>query len=176
MGESYRQCDECGKRALRIATRCPGCGRELPATEQPEESLAVELGRRFVSPSVMTALGAVALVLLVAELAPTGESLGPPPPGITADTATPAVASAMGARASLDSAATLEAAQNDAGRLLVAPTWTNVRKSRSRNGALEAVLTPGDTVLADSLDRGWYRVALEGEVLGYAHRSTLTLP
>ena len=32
---------------------------------------------------------------------------------------------------------------------------------------------PGDTVLADSLQRGWYRVALEGEVLGYVHRTTL---
>ena len=33
---------------------------------------------------------------------------------------------------------------------------------------------PGDTVYADSLDRSWARVALEGEVLGYAHISTLT--
>ena len=32
---------------------------------------------------------------------------------------------------------------------------------------------PGDTVLADSLEQGWYRVALEGEVLGYAHRWAL---
>jgi hypothetical protein len=36
------------------------------------------------------------------------------------------------------------------------------------------VLTPGDTVFADSLDRGWYRVALDGEVLGYANESMLT--
>jgi hypothetical protein len=42
-----------------------------------------------------------------------------------------------------------------------------------REAPLEAVLTPGDTVLADSLEWGWYRVVLEGEVLGYAHRSTL---
>jgi hypothetical protein len=51
-----------------------------------------------------------------------------------------------------------------------------VRTSRSKRANLEAVLTPGDTVLADSLERGWYRVALEGEVLGYVHRSTLTAP
>jgi hypothetical protein len=31
-------------------------------------------------------------------------------------------------------------------------------------------------VLADSLEQGWYRVTLEGEVLGYAHRSTLAPP
>ncbi len=64
----------------------------------------------------------------------------------------------------------------DAGELRVARTWTNVRKSRSVRAPLEAVLMPGDTVLADSLGRGWYRVALDGEVLGYAHRSTLAAP
>jgi hypothetical protein len=63
-----------------------------------------------------------------------------------------------------------------AGEVLVARTWTNVRKSRSKGADVEAVLLPGDTVLADSLDRGWYRVALEGEVLGYVHRSTLAGP
>jgi hypothetical protein len=35
------------------------------------------------------------------------------------------------------------------------------------------VLLPGDTVLADSLSRGWWRVTFEGKVLGYAYRSTL---
>ena len=60
--------------------------------------------------------------------------------------------------------------------LRVARSWTDVRKSRSVTAPLEAVLTPGDTVLADSLVQGWYRVAMEGEVLGYAQRSTLTAP
>jgi hypothetical protein len=49
-----------------------------------------------------------------------------------------------------------------------------VRKARSVKAPLEAVLMPGDTVLADSLGKGWYRVALEGEVLGFPHQSTLT--
>jgi hypothetical protein len=57
--------------------------------------------------------------------------------------------------------------------LLVSRSWTHVRNRRSVSGEVEAVLLPGDTVLADSLRGGWYRVALEGEVLGYAHRSTL---
>ena len=55
----------------------------------------------------------------------------------------------------------------------VARTWTHVRKAPRKGAELEAVLTPGDTVLADSLQRGWYRVALDGEVLGYAYQSTL---
>ena len=62
------------------------------------------------------------------------------------------------------------------GELLVARTLTNVRLSRSRRAELGAVLMPGDTVLADSLQRDWYRVALDGEVMGYAHRSTLQVP
>ena len=48
-----------------------------------------------------------------------------------------------------------------------------IRESQARGADLDAVLTPGDTVFADSLERGWYRVALEGEVLGYAYESTL---
>jgi hypothetical protein len=59
--------------------------------------------------------------------------------------------------------------------LRVARTWTHVRKAPRKSADLEAVLTPGDTVLADSLQRGWYRVALDGEVLGYAYQSTLAV-
>ena len=36
-----------------------------------------------------------------------------------------------------------------------------------------AVLLPGDTVLADSLRGGWWRVALEGRVVGYVYGGTL---
>ena len=54
-----------------------------------------------------------------------------------------------------------------------ARTWTNVRSRRSAGGDLVAVLLPGDTVLADSLSSGWWRVTFEGKVMGYAYRSTL---
>jgi hypothetical protein len=66
------------------------------------------------------------------------------------------------------------AASTDTSRVLVARTWTHVRTRRSPGAELSAVLTPGDTVLADSLSQGWYRVALDGEVMGYAYRSGLT--
>jgi hypothetical protein len=33
------------------------------------------------------------------------------------------------------------------------------------------VLLPGDTVLVDSLERGWWRVTFEDSVLGYVHQS-----
>jgi uncharacterized protein YgiM (DUF1202 family) len=57
--------------------------------------------------------------------------------------------------------------------LRVARTWTKVRAGRSTHADLAAVLLPGDTVTVDSLTRGWYRVELDGEVLGYSHQSTL---
>jgi hypothetical protein len=84
------------------------------------------------------------------------------------------VAYAVAAAAGLDTATAEALPAASVGELRVARTWTHVRKSRSKSAGLEAVLMPSDTVLADSLERGWYRVALEGEVLGYAHRSTLT--
>jgi hypothetical protein len=54
-----------------------------------------------------------------------------------------------------------------------ARTWTNVRARRSPKGDVVAVLLPGDTVLADSLKDGWWRVALEGRVVGYVYAPTL---
>jgi hypothetical protein len=54
-----------------------------------------------------------------------------------------------------------------------ARTWTNVRSRRSVAGDLAGVLLPGDTVLADSLSRGWWRVTFEGKVMGYVYHSAL---
>jgi hypothetical protein len=117
---------------------------------------------------------ALAAVILAVEFG--GESLSPDStPGSAGSAAADSseVAYALGATAQLDTAS-VEA--TPAGGMLVAKTWTNVRRSRSRRAELEAVLTPGDTVFADSLQRDWYRVAFQGEVMGYAHRSTLTTP
>jgi predicted amidophosphoribosyltransferase len=61
MGGSYRQCSECGKRALSIATRCPGCGRELEPQVTPARP-AVEVGRYF--PQGVVAAVALAAVIL----------------------------------------------------------------------------------------------------------------
>lgn len=175
MGGSYKQCDQCGKRALSIATRCPGCGREYPSPVEPEGRPALNLDLdRFVSPSAVAGVILVAIVLTAAELGQTSQPLDQPPSFSAADTAVgySEAAYAMAAGA-LDSASAAATPAAGVGELLVSRSWTNVRKARSTRADLEAVLTPGDTVFADSLDRDWYRVALEGEVLGYAHRSTL---
>jgi hypothetical protein len=176
MGGSYRQCLECGKRALSIATRCPGCGRDLHAPAVPESGPALDL-RRFLSPGLAAGLLAAAAVV-----AATGLGRASRPPEQQSSVVADSIAGysegayAMGATAPLDTASAAALPAESVGELLVARTWTSVRKSRSKSANLEAVLLPGDTVLADSLERGWYRVALEGEVLGYVHRSTLTVP
>jgi hypothetical protein len=54
-----------------------------------------------------------------------------------------------------------------------ARTWTKVHERRSPRADVVAVLLPGDSVLADSLRGGWWRVALEGRVLGYVYAPTL---
>ena len=166
MGGSYRQCLECGKRALSIATRCPGCGRELPAPAVPKGGPALDL-RRFLLPGVVAGVLAAAAVVVATVL---GRASRPPEQQSSFVVADSIAGYSEGAYA----AAALPA--ESVGELLVARTWTNVRKSRSKRADLEAVLMPGDTVLADSLEEGWYRVALEREVLGYVHRSTLTVP
>jgi hypothetical protein len=158
MSGSYRQCPDCGKRALSIATRCPGCGRELPPRSEVRRGPGPS---RYVPWLVgVLTVGAVLVTGVLGRVGRQEESSS--------------VASTS--RVDTTTAAASPAASAPAGELLVARTWTHVRNRRTVTGEVEAVLLPGDTVLADSLGRGWYRVALEGEVLGYAHRSTLVAP
>jgi hypothetical protein len=198
MSGSYRQCSECGKRALSIATRCPGCGRELPRPSHPGRR-SLDLGRFLTVPAMLGVLAAGAVLAASWEArrrsaipeessfvagGPRGESPAEPAREVPSPlasaplAATPRLDPATGGRGSARSPASptrpAVSIAADTGYLLVARTWTHVRNRRSVKGGLEAVLMPGDTVEADSLSRGWYRVALDGEVMGYAHASTLT--
>ena len=173
MAGSYRQCDACGKRALSIAIRCPGCGREFPARAVPRRG-GLELGRFLTPKGVAMALAAMA-VLGAATLGRAGH-----PREVKAEVGSsmartgPEVDSSMVRTGPLETATVAALPAESGSDLRVARSWTDVRKSRSVTAPLEALLTPGDTVLADSLVQGWYRVTMEGEVLGYAQRSTLT--
>jgi hypothetical protein len=164
MGGSYRQCGVCGKRALSIATRCPGCGRELDAPEVPEHG-GVRDWKHYLKPTVGIAAALVAVSLLALA-------------GLSRNNRTASakleLESSMATTPVLDTATAAAVPAEPVAEVRVARDWTNVRKSRSVKAPLEAVLMPGDTVLADSLGKGWYRVALDGEVLGYAHQSTLS--
>jgi hypothetical protein len=171
-GGSYRQCDACGKRALSIANRCPGCGREFPAREVPKRG-GVELGR-FLTPKGVAAFLAVGAVLVSAGLGRAGQPReAKAEVGSSMARTGPEVESSMARTGPVETARVAALPAESGSELRVARSWTQVRTSRSGRAPVEAVLTPGDTVLADSLAQGWYRVALEGEVLGYAHRSTL---
>jgi hypothetical protein len=177
MGQSYKQCTECGARALSIATRCPRCHREFPApVEEPAVTPVRRLGRmRLRTPGIAAGLLGLGAVLTVTELGQTTGSRTEPTSMAAAESS--AAMSEVGFVHSEAGRASVSVAQppaRNAGELRVAKSWTHVRKARSRSADLEAVLTPGDTVFADSLDRGWYRVALDGEVLGYANESMLT--
>ena len=67
MSGSYKQCSECGKRALRVATRCPGCGGEFPPRPEPSGNGALRVGRSLPVPVLLglATAGIVALASLV---------------------------------------------------------------------------------------------------------------
>jgi DNA-directed RNA polymerase subunit RPC12/RpoP len=170
MARAYRECPACGQRALSIATRCPRCGHEL--LTQPVRQRALGDGR----PERLRPLVALTLVLLVtaglvALFLPRTAAPSPAPAVTTDEPAEPPVAlDTAYAAASLvrsDSAPSAEAVPR------LARTWTKVHDRRSVRADVVAVLLPGDTVLADSLRGGWWRVALEGQVIGYVYRRTL---
>ena len=169
MGKTYRECPACGKHALSIATRCPGCGHEL--LSQPVRRQAPQQTARphplALAGFILAAVGLVALLVLRGSRSPevTASVALPAEAPMAVDTAHAAASPVMPVVS--DSAPSAEAVAR------VARTWTKVHARRSVQGDLVAVLLPGDTVLADSLKGGWWRVALEGRVIGYVSAPTL---
>jgi hypothetical protein len=170
MGKTYRECPACGKRALSIATRCPGCGHELlsqPVMRQAPQHTA-RLHPLALAVSILAAVGLIALLVLRG---------GPRSPEVTASVVLPAEApiavDTAHAAASPVMPAVTDSAPSAEAVPRVARTWTKVHARRSVQGDLVAVLLPGDSVLADSLRGRWWRVALEGRVLGYVYAPTL---
>src|ERR671911_1156400 len=116
MAGSYRQCDACGKRALSIAIRCPGCGREFPARIVPKEG-GLELGR-FIRPKAVAALLAIVAVLVSSRLGRAGQ-----PTEVRAE-----VESSMGSTGPLDTARVAELPAESGSDLRVARSLTDVGK------------------------------------------------
>jgi hypothetical protein len=172
MARTFRECPACGKRALSIATRCPACGQEL-LTEPVQREAATPRTRRRSPVVALAALGVVLPVAILAyalamRRAGIHERETPVTAAVPVESPTPLdTARAASSLAVSDSAPTAAAVTR------YARTWTNVRAQRSPKGDVVAVLLPGDTVLADSLKQGWWRVALEGQVLGYVYAPTL---
>jgi hypothetical protein len=159
MSGSYVQCPACGKRALSIATRCPQCGHEFPAHTLPPAPPPSRPGPRLPLLAI-AGVAALALVLVTTLVRHAGK-------------AKPEEQPASAVVTQPDTGVAVDSSPATTGARRFARTWTNVRDRRSVTGDVVAVLLPGDTVLADSLSRGWYRVTLEGEVLGYVYRTTL---
>lgn len=158
MSGSYKECAECGKRALSVATRCPQCGHEFPHGPPAHTDRASHVGRYLAGLAVVGAAAGM-IMLLVAVF---GRTRSAPPEDVSSAAITWP-----------DTAVATESLPASSGERRFARTWTKVRTGRTVTADVAAVLLPGDTVIVDSLSRGWWRVALEGKVLGYAHRSTL---
>jgi hypothetical protein len=157
MSSTYVSCPECGKRALRVATRCPQCGVEFAARPAPRTSSGSDFGR--VLPLLAVAGVVVATVALAAA--------------VMRRTAQQTELTASAPAPDMDTAMAAASPPPAAGERRFAQTWTNVRSRRSAAGDLAGVLLPGDTVLVDSLSGGWWRVTFEGKVMGYAYHSAL---
>lgn len=61
----------------------------------------------------------------------------------------------------------------DAAKRRYAGTWINVRAARSNHAPVIRILRPGEMVLVDSLEKGWYRVVNDREAPGYVDRRLL---
>ncbi len=176
------ECPQCGHKALSVATRCPRCGHAFPA-----RPLIRHAASRRDWPSALLAgvivVGAVAVVATlrwpgtkpaaegpVQPTAGSPASARPPAPSPTelkraVPTPRPAAPRARPSPA--------DAAASPPGLTRYARTWVNVRDGRAQATPSVRVLTPGESVLVDSLRGGWYRVLAEGRTVGYVHRSNL---
>jgi hypothetical protein len=175
MGRTYRECPACAKRALSIATRCPACGQELVNEPVHRESPPKRgrLGSGVGLGALLLVAGAAAAFLMhrgwssEPDATSVAELRAETPMAIETRAAAPFVTPAPPPPVP-DSAPSADAVSR------VARTWTKVHERRSVKSDLSAVLLPGDTVLADSLRSGWWRVALEGKVIGYVYGPTLS--
>jgi hypothetical protein len=152
---------------LSIATRCPRCGQDLPTPPIRWEPSRNPVRRRRLparARAIPAALGRALLAWwgVAGDRAARVTAAITPEPAFALDTARSAASPAMP-----DSAPSPEAVPR------YARTWTKVHDRRSPKADVVAVLLPGDTVLADSLQGGWWRVALDRRVLGYVYGRTL---
>lgn len=54
-----------------------------------------------------------------------------------------------------------------------ASTWVNLRTGPRPASAVVRVLAPGEAVMVDTVERGWYRVVANGEEIGYVDQRLL---
>jgi hypothetical protein len=183
MAQTYRECPACGKHALSIATRCPRCGTELltqPIRSEVARPVAGRAGRLLAAVMVIAGIGVV--VTMRRQVAGDGNGNEHGQMTVAAQTlpvAAPQLGLGTTTAAALDTTGTVappvppDSVPSSYAVPRIARTWTKVHDRRSVKADLVAVLLPGDTVLVDSLRGSWWRVALEGRVIGYVYAGTL---
>lgn len=116
-----------------------------PQPPQPQSALATAD-----SPPVTAAPQAAAPAESVSQTVDSIRPAPPSPPAPPAPSVTPAV----------------EIVSASAERRF-ARTWVNVRAERNNAASVIKILRPGELVLVDLLQRGWYRVVAGQQALGY---------
>jgi len=178
----YVECPQCAKRALSVATRCPHCGHAFPARplHVPIDQPARGPSRAVLAASA-TVIALAVLALFVRPREPRRHASPPAahPPEAASDTGSPrppaTSASAPDRVAALPDTTPPVRPPSPAGTRRYALTWVNIHGERTQSSPTVGILNPGDPVLADSLVRGWYRVSVEGRILGYVYRSMLNV-
>ena len=193
-----KECPACGRLALRIATRCPGCGFDLTTVATPKEEPPPDAARFYriagIAGVVLLVLGAITVGALTHE--PAGDTAGVPSTPIRAaavadpDTAQPVTGepASVPAVESLPPPVTARTITAEpppsspttrptppAGELDVrwAGTWINVREGKGTDYPVVRILRPGERVEVTKPERGWRFVYIDGEPIGYADNSLL---
>lgn len=170
---TYMECPQCGRKALSVATRCPHCAVAFPSRPLQRSAPGYRLDRLrpVLAVGAVLVLGAVLLAVIVPRL---GSKAEPPAPRASPDETGPALATLPGAMAIHSTGETpVTPAASSALARRIARTWVNIRGGRSRATPAVRILNPGEVVQVDSLSRGWYRVLIDGRVVGYVHQSKL---
>ena len=156
---------------MSVATRCPHCGHGFPPDliQHP----AARSGPRWLPPALV--LAGIAAVVVAATLAGRGGDERPTP----AAKVLPATPVGAPPSPPPDTALTVDPLPSEAPapapvpRRRYATTWVNVRDGPGGAARIVRILNPGDSVLVDSLQRGWYRVVSDGGTVGYVLRRYL---
>ena len=62
---------------------------------------------------------------------------------------------------------TREPADSGAAERRFARTWVNVHARRSASAPVVRIVNPGELVMVDLFQQGWYRVVEDGQAVGY---------
>lgn len=162
-------------------TRCSNCHQAIPAgATQCPHCHSAQPGRRALRWALPAGLVVVVAVIALfpgrRERRPVAEITVPGQPDTALAEPLPALRSAE----SIPAATTRIAAQAPPAPA-PAPqtvtrwtsTWVNVRQERSPNSQVLRILNPGQRVDVADLQRGWWMLFLDDEMIGYVAQSTL---